>query len=82
MLCIIKYKKPQFLSSSDIIDIESFGSYIAGFIIATDMTDARRQATAAWDQALASELCRLELEPAPAPGKYIIPPVYLMLVYG
>ena len=51
---------------------------ISGWIIAVDMHDARRQAYAAFQNDLAQELYRAELEPPP--GKYRLPTGHIMVV--
>jgi len=53
------------------------GQEIEGWIIATDMHDARRQAQMG-DRPLADTLYRTEF--VPRPGKYPLPGGYLMLV--
>ena len=78
MLCIIKYGEHQFITASKITDIEPLGAPIDGWIIATDMHDARNKAPAAGAVALAAELYPREF--MPKPGKYLIAPGYVMLV--
>lgn len=53
------------------------GDEIGGWIIATDVHDARRQAEAAFDNALAHCLYGMEF---PKPGKTVLPTGHVMLV--
>jgi hypothetical protein len=50
---------------------------ISGWIVATDLSDARRQAYTAGQHALAQELYRLEFEPRA--GKHILPSGHVLL---
>lgn len=54
------------------------GADIEGWIIATDVPDARRQAQAAWQSDLAALLYRMEF--APTPGKHKLDTGHVMLV--
>lgn len=56
---------------------------ITGWIIATDMHDARRRAEAAWEHDLAAVLYRMEFTPSPGLHELSMPPgapEYVMLV--
>lgn len=69
MICIIKpaqgvHQKP----------IDS----LAGWIIASDIDDARRQAHGAFDNELSAALYRMTF--APAAGKYELPTGHILLV--
>lgn len=50
---------------------------VKGWIIATDVHDARRKAEGAWQTELAQQLYRMEFPPK---GKTVLPGGYVMLV--
>lgn len=71
MICILKVKRvDSFLAPSALLDI-------AGWIIATDVHDARHQAQMAFEADLAAELYRWEW---PTPGKHQLTTGHIMLV--
>lgn len=71
MICILKIKRPEtFVAPSVLTDI-------AGWIIATDVHDARHQAQLAFEAELAAELYRWEF---PTPGKHQLTTGHIMLV--
>lgn len=70
MIAIIKYE----LSVAYMSQVEN----VTGWIIATDIHDARRQAQSLMQTDLASHLYRIESEPKP--GKYPIGNNMIMLV--
>lgn len=51
---------------------------IRGWIIAVDLPEARRQADGAMERDLATELYRMEFDPAP--GKYTLRTGHILLV--
>lgn len=76
MLCILRFDTPMDVPSA--LSAHTAAISITGWIVATDIDDARRQAQAAFDNDLASTLYRM---PFPiARGKHIISPNHLMLV--
>lgn len=80
MLCILKIApKPVGLSDGGIAQEIEVGSQISGWIIATDLDDARRQAQSAGALSLADALYRA-YGPTPMLGKHLLPGGYLMLV--
>lgn len=73
MICILSFT-PQ--PTPQTIEREQ-GAEIRGWIIATDVHDARRQAEAAFNNALAHCLYGMEF---PKPGKTVLPTGHVMLV--
>jgi hypothetical protein len=74
MICILKYAPSGQLGST----LEPLRGEIVGWIIATDIDDARRAAQNNNEMELAGCLYRMTF--APKPGRYDLGPEYLMLV--
>lgn len=76
MLCILKFA-PLEEAQNDYVQ-HSPGDEIDGWIIATDIHDARRKADAAVVRDLAECLYRMDF--MPQPGKHVLPTGHVMLV--
>ncbi len=76
MICILKFADPTPFAGPELTHTP--GDEIDGWIIATDLHDARRQAHGAMDHALSSALYRMEFEPSP--GKYPLGSGHVLLV--